>query len=196
MQPLVGAFAVVRKIKSSGDCMSSVDNSTTSAGVPFDILLSYNEQETTRWREWFSKQPETVLQIPAGDPAKEMGTVRDLIFHILIVEWVYAKVLSGEPWENERQKFDRTTVAGIFAVAAEAQPKLRAFAESANDDQLAQRYKMTARGGQTVAGSGRKFLTHIVLHSARHWAQVAMLLRKEGYATDWQHDFIFSDVIE
>ena len=176
--------------------MKPLDTSPAPAGVTFDALLRYNGEETARWREWFSEWPETVLQIPAGDPSKEMGTLRDLLFHILIVEWVYAKVLSSENWENEWQKFDHTTVAGIFAVAAEAQPKLRAFAESANDDQLAQRYKITARSGQTVAGSGRKFLTHIVLHSARHWAQVAMLLRKEGYATDWQHDFIFSDVIE
>ena len=176
--------------------MKSPDTSPVSASVPFGILLSYNEQETARWREWFSKQPESVLQIAAGDPSKEMGTIRDLLFHILIVEWVYAKVLSGENWENEWQKFDRNTLGGIFSVAAEAQPKLRAFAKSANDSQLAQQYKITARSGQTVAGSGRKFLTHIVLHSARHWAQIALLLRKEGYATDWQHDFIFSDVVE
>jgi uncharacterized damage-inducible protein DinB len=47
------------------------------------------------------KQSEALLQTPAGDPSKEMGTLRDLLFHILIVEWVYAKVLSGENWENE-----------------------------------------------------------------------------------------------
>lgn len=175
--------------------MKSLDSSASPL-VSFDILLRYNEYETARWREWISKQPETVLQIPAGDPSKEMGTVRDLLFHILIVEWVYAKVLNGENWENEWQKFDRSSLGGIFSVAAEAQRKLRAFAESASDAQLAQQYKITARSGQSVAGSGRKFLTHIVLHSTRHWAQIAMLLRKEGYATDWQHDFIFSDAIE
>jgi len=176
--------------------MKSLDTSPALASVPFGILLSYNEQETARWRGWFSKQTEAVLQIPAGDPSKEMGTIRDLLFHILIVEWVYAKVLRGENWENEWQKFDRTTVTGIFAVAAEAQPKLRAFADSATDAQLAKQYTVTARSGQSVAGSGRKFLTHIILHSTRHWAQIAMLLRKEGHATDWQHDFIFSDAIE
>jgi uncharacterized damage-inducible protein DinB len=95
-------------------------------------------------------------------------TVRDLLIHILIVEWVYAKVLNGENWENEWQKFDRTTVAGLFAVAVEAQPKLRVFAESASDAQLTQQYRITARSGQGVAGSGRKFLPHIVLHSTRH----------------------------
>lgn len=176
--------------------MKSLDTSPSSSSVSFHALLRYNEQETAHWREWFSKQPESVLQIAAGDPSKGMGTIRDLLFHILIVEWVYAKVLNGENWENEWQKFDRTTITGIFGVAAEAQPKLRAFADSATDAQLAKQYTITARSGQTVAGSGRKFLAHIVLHSTRHWAQIATLLRKEGHATDWQHDFIFSDVFD
>ena len=166
------------------------------AVVDIDSLLRYNEQESARWREWFSKQPESILQIQTGDPAREMGTLGDLLFHIQIVEWVYAKVLHGEAWEDQWQKFDRTTVAGIFAVAAEAQPKLRAFADSANEEHLARQYKIEARSGQSVEGSGRKFLAHVVLHSTRHWAQVAMVLRKEGHATDWQHDFIFSDVME
>jgi uncharacterized damage-inducible protein DinB len=196
MQPMVAAFGLVCEVNYSRDCMKSLDTSAASASVPFGILLSYNEQETARWQEWFSKQTEAVLQIPAGDPSKEMGTIRDLLFHILIVEWVYAKVLNGENWENEWQKFDRTTVTGIFAVAVEAQPKLRAFADSATAAQLAKQYTITARSGQSVAGSGRKFLTHIILHSTRHWAQIAMLVRKEGHSTDWQHDFIFSDAIE
>jgi uncharacterized damage-inducible protein DinB len=176
--------------------MKPLDTPPAAAGITFDALLRYNEQETARWHEWFRKQPDSVLQVPAGDPSKEMGTLRDLLFHILIVEWVYAKVLNGEDWENEWQKFDRSTLEGIFAVAPEAQPKLRAFAHSATDTRWTKEYKITARSGQTVRGSGRKFLTHIVLHSTRHWAQIAMLLRKEGHATDWQHDFIFSDVID
>ncbi len=55
---------------------------------------------------------------------------------------------------------------------------------------------VSARSGQTVSGSGRKFLTHIVLHSTRHWAQMAALMRQHGHKTDWQHDFIFSDAVK
>jgi len=166
------------------------------AGVRFDELLRYNELETAAWREWFRKQPADVLQVPAGDSAVEMGTVRDLLFHIFIVEWVYSKVLHGESWEDEWQKFNRTGLEGIFAVAAEAQPRLRQFAESATEAQLERNYKITARSGQSVSGSGRKFLAHIVLHSTRHWAQIAMLMRQNGHKTDWQHDFIFSQAME
>ena len=164
--------------------------------IHFTMLLRYNELETARWREWFNEQPDAVLEVEAGDPAVEMGTARDLLFHILIVEWVYAKVLHGENWEDGWQKFDRITREGIFAVAEEAQPKLRAFAESATAAQLARTYTITSRAGQSVRASGSKFLAHVVFHSTRHWAQMATLVRKQGYRTTWPHDFIFSDAME
>ena len=167
-----------------------------SDGVEFDALLRYNEIEMARWRDWLHTQPETVLDVPAGDPAMWMGTARDLIFHIFIVEWVYARVLSGESWENDWQAFDRSTLNGVFAVADEAQPKLRSFAQTATAQQLAQTYHISSRLGQTVQGSGRKFVTHVVFHSARHWAQIAMLMRQHGHKTDWQHDFVLSDAME
>jgi uncharacterized damage-inducible protein DinB len=106
------------------------------------------------------------------------------------------KCCKGEPWEDEWQKLDRSSWEGIFRVAAEAQPKLRAFVESAGNEQLERNYAITAGRGQTISGSGRKFLTHIVFHSTRHWAQMAALMRQHGYKTDWQHDFVFSDALK
>ena len=165
------------------------------SGISFDILLRYNELETARWREWFRTAPPSVLDIPAGDPAVWMENVRMLLFHIFLVEWVYAKTLHGQSWDGW-ESLDRTSLQGVFAIASEAQPLLRSFAESATTDQLAHRYTITAKSGQTVSGSGRKFLAHIVLHSTRHWAQVATLLRQNGHKTDWQHDFVMCDAMD
>jgi hypothetical protein len=39
-------------------------------------------------------------------------------------------------------------------------------------------------------------LIHTLMHSIRHWAQLATELRKAGFKTDWPHDLLFSDVIE
>lgn len=167
----------------------------TESGISFSVLLRYNEAETARWHDWLGKAPPAVLDIPAGDPATWMGTVRGLLFHIFIVEWVYGKTLLGEDWDGW-EALDRDSLGGLFAIASEAQKMLRGFAASATEEQLARRYSITAKNGQTVSGSGRKFLAHIVLHSTRHWAQVAMLLRQAGHKTDWQHDFIMGDSIE
>ncbi len=175
--------------------MSSIASSPTSAGVSFDALLRYNELETAQWREWLGQQPDAVLDIEAGDPALMMGTARGLLFHIFIVEWVYAQVLNGLPYEDGWKKFDSELREGLFAIADEAQKGLRAFAQSATAEQLAQSYTIKG-GGMTISGSGRKFLTHIVFHSARHWAQMAMLMRQRGHKTDWQHDFVLSEAME
>jgi hypothetical protein len=65
----------------------------SSPGTSFHVLLRYNELETARWEQWFHKQPGQVMDLPAGDSAAGRGTVRDLLFHIFLVEWAYAKVL-------------------------------------------------------------------------------------------------------
>ena len=165
------------------------------SAVSFDALLRYNELETERWREWFRKAPPSVLDIPAGDPALWMENIRMLMFHIFLVEWVYGKTLHGERWEAW-ESFDRQSLDGLFSLAAEGQRLLRDFAAAATGEQLARHYSITAKNGMTVSGSGTKFLAHIVLHSTRHWAQIATLLRQAGHKTDWQHDFVMSGAIE
>jgi hypothetical protein len=37
---------------------------------------------------------------------------------------------------------------------------------------------------------------HALFHSMRHWAQLATTLRQNGLKQDWQHDFIFTKVME
>ena len=36
---------------------------------------------------------------------------------------------------------------------------------------------------------------HALLHSMRHWAQLATALREAGYATDCGKDFLYSEVM-
>jgi hypothetical protein len=74
-----------------------------------------------------------------------------------MVEWVYAKVLKSEAWEEEWRKFDRHTREGIFAVAHEALPKLRAFAEAATDAQLEKRYSITRAPVKVSAAADASF---------------------------------------
>jgi uncharacterized damage-inducible protein DinB len=40
----------------------------------------------------------------------------------------------------------------------------------------------------------RKIVVHILLHEMRHWAQIATLLRMNGFAGE-MHDFLFSPVM-
>jgi len=69
-----------------------------SVGISFLDLLRYNESEAKKWRAWLEAQPSELLDIPFGNPAQRMGTVREMIWHTFMTEWVYACVLNGEPY--------------------------------------------------------------------------------------------------
>ena len=54
-------------------------------------------------------------------------------------------------------------------------------------------------GNNVLTATPRKIVVHILLHETRHWAQIATLLRLNGWAlngfVDGFHDFLFSPVM-
>src|SRR5271169_4808173 len=50
--------------------------------------------------------------------------------------------------------------------------------------------------GDRARASKRKIVVHALLHSVRHWAQLATALREAGYPTNWGKDFLYSEVME
>ncbi len=163
-------------------------------GISFADLLRYDESEAMKWRAWLEARPQELLDVPFGDPAKRMGTVREMIWHLFVTEWVYACVLNGRTFDDWG-RFGRDTVPELFAIGDEARAGLRKYLADATDAGMATSLTLSA-AGFSVTGSARKFLTHALLHSVRHWAQIATVLRQHGHQTDWPHDFVLNDAIE
>ena len=173
---------------------SSTASPASGVSISFADLLRYEETETARWRAWLAKQPAEVLDLPFGDSARHMGTVREMLWHIFITEWVYGCVLNGESFDGW-DRFKKETLDDLFGIQREAHRLLSAYLATASDADMTKRQTLSARG-TTIEGSARKFLTHTFLHSLRHWAQIATVLRQNGHQTDWQHDYVLCDVME
>jgi uncharacterized damage-inducible protein DinB len=165
-----------------------------AVGVSFADLLRYNDSEAMRWRAWLEAQSSELLDVPFGNPAQRMGSVREMIWHIFITEWVYASVLNGESYDGWDQ-FKLDSVAELFAIGDRARAGLRKYLANATDANMATSLTLSA-AGFTINGSARKFLTHTFVHSLRHWAQLATVLRQHGHETSWPHDFVLSGAIE
>jgi uncharacterized damage-inducible protein DinB len=45
-----------------------------------------------------------------------------------------------------------------------------------------------------LAASPKKIVTHVLFHEVRHWAQIATLLRLNGFKPEF-HDLLFSPVM-
>ncbi len=170
--------------------MSSV--ATAPATVALDELLRHNEEETARWRGFFEKNPAALDVTWQSDVAD----VRQMVRHIFAVELLYAEVIHGTARAQiVYDDFRFATLDELFATHEQARELLRATLASA----LEWHEQLTFGGGERTwsrVGTRRKMFLHAMFHSMRHWAQLATVLRQAGFKQDWQHDFIFSQVME
>lgn len=160
-------------------------------GLSFGELLDYASEETNHWRDWFDKNP------PALDESCDIAgtkTVREVVLHIVAVQMRYAERLLNQP-VTEYGELGSQTAAELFTLAEKSAEDLRSFAVSANDTDWDGSLTFPTRTAGTLTASRRKIFVHALIHGIRHWAQLSTFLRQQGYAQDWQHDFIFSKVI-
>ena len=163
------------------------------AQISFTELLDWNERETQKWRTWFERQDASVLDLPIR--IAQTKDVREFLLHIFAVELRYAQRLNDEevtPYES----LPTGSVADLFGIGDRARVALRKYLADATDDELKSVQEFPTRTAGTLRASERKMFAHAMLHSVRHWAQLATALREAGHATDWGKDFLFTDVME
>jgi uncharacterized damage-inducible protein DinB len=156
-----------------------------------DEWIRHNAEETRHWHEWFKKNPQA-LAVPIDIAQTEC--VRDLVLHIVAVDLRYIERLCGQevtPYEKMPRDCD-----ALFSLAEDTFNRMRKFAQQAGQETLRTEIEFPTRSAGTLKASKRKILIHTLMHSIRHWAQLATALRKAGFKTDWQHDLLFSEVIE
>jgi uncharacterized damage-inducible protein DinB len=163
----------------------------TTAAITLEELLADNEAATEKWKVWFAANP-AALDVPCG--IYNSGTVRGLLKHIFAVELRHSQRLTGEEVTSD-ESIPVGSLDDLMAVHVRATQNLRKFLSSASDAALLEVVPLQTVSAGTVHASRRKLLTHILLHSIRHWAQLSSLLREAGYKTDWPKDFLFSEAI-
>ena len=101
------------------------------------------------------------------------NNVREMMLHILAVELRYADRLNEmEVTPNEAHSTVR--VGELFAIGAKARALFGNYGVV---------LEFPTRTSGTLRSSERKMFAHALLHGVRHWAQLATLLREQGYAT-------------
>lgn len=153
-------------------------------------LLAYCGSESHKWRDWFAKNP-TALKVKTD--IAQATTAAQLVQHIVAVDLRYAQRLLGEPVTP----YDSlpTDAESLFKIADDAFAKLRSFLDSAKEEDWKVVLEFPTRSAGTLSGSRKKIFIHTLLHSVRHWAQIATALRAEGFKQDWPHDFLMTETM-
>ncbi len=151
-------------------------------------LIAWLEKTSTGWRQLLTRHPELFLQ---GCDVAGAKTVGELLQHVVAVELRYAQRLSDLPVSDYADvPFD--SVESIYATHDRAIALLHPLLRSDIDWDATIEFTTRAMGS---ARSKRKtILFHTLLHSIRHYAQLATLARQHGIKPDWPMDYFFMHV--
>jgi len=155
----------------------------------YDEFLRYTQEERDKWRLWFAAHPEAVeVEV---QPGARYQTVGALIDHIFLVERRHLQRLTGMPLDS------KTGLSGkhappLFDYGASVRRELEQFVSALDEDAADEPRTFTVQTGGDFVLTPRKLLVHILLHETRHWAQIALALRRAGLEPPGNHDLFYS----
>ena len=155
-----------------------------------DVLIGYTDWERQKWRDWFGQHSEA-LKTSMG-PHGDNQIVGDVVKHIFSAEKRYVERLSDEPL-TDTALIPSDNLEALFELGQRSRQSLKDFVESfpeQNWDTLRD-FEFV---GWSLKATPKKIIMHVLTHELRHWAQIATLLRLNGFKGDF-HDFIFSPVL-
>lgn len=150
--------------------------------------MAWVERTSANWRDLIAAHPE-ILTLPCD--IMNVSTAGGLLQHIVAVELRYAEQLSGlAPSDYSTIPFD--SADALYATHARASALLRELLASGIDWDDKIDYVTRSMG---PARSARKtILFHSLLHSIRHYGQLATLVRQHGIKPGWPMDYLMMDI--
>src|SRR5262245_2925967 len=156
--------------------------------LSYEEFLRYTQEERDKWRIWFLSHPDA-MEIEL-QPGNRFATVGSLIDHVFLVERRHLQRLNGV------QPDDKTGLSGkhappLFDYGASVRRELEKHVEELDDDVADEPRTFTVLNGE-FSLTPRKLLFHCLLHETRHWAQIALALRRAGLEPPGNHDLFYS----
>jgi uncharacterized damage-inducible protein DinB len=160
--------------------------------LALDELTRYSNEERDKWRAWLTANAEA-LQIEV-QPDGRYPTVGSLVDHIFLVERRHLQRLM------DVKPDDRTGLSGhhappLFDYGASVRREFEQLAADLDPDVANEPRTFTVQTG-TFQLSPRKLLFHCLLHETRHWAQIALAVRRAGLEPPGNHDLLYSRALK
>jgi uncharacterized damage-inducible protein DinB len=165
-------------------------NAADRCAFRYETLLEHTSTEQHHWHDWFVERPKAwAVPFATG----RMATTGGVVTHIFAVELRYAQRLLDQEvtsWEGFRQ----TSIEDVFELGDHARGQLVQFLTSAPESEMDRVLTFQTLTAGTVSASKHKIASNVFLHGIRHWAQIATVLRQNGFADQWSHDLLLSSV--
>jgi uncharacterized damage-inducible protein DinB len=156
--------------------------------VSAEKLVTWNDTTAQHWRDFIVANP-TILALLCD--IRNGKTVADTFQHIVAVELRYAQRLTGLP-ESPYEEIPKNSIDSLHAAHELALGLLRNLLADPTYDWTSEIICDTISAGRLRA-SRETVLVHLTLHSMRHYAQLATLVRQQGFKTTWPMDYLFAE---
>jgi uncharacterized damage-inducible protein DinB len=157
--------------------------------LSYNELLRYTNEEREKWRSWLLAHP-TAMDSAVQPADARLPTVGKLIDHIFLVERRHLQRLREEPLADSTG-LSAQNAGPLFDYGASVRRELEGFVETLDED-AADEMRTFDVQNRPWPMSPRKLLFHILLHETRHWAQIALAVRRAGFEPPGQHDLFYS----
>jgi uncharacterized damage-inducible protein DinB len=148
-------------------------------------LIAWNEATAKNWRKLLSNHPE-LLDKPCDVAGGK--TIAELLQHIVAIELRFAQRIADLPISD----YSEVPFDSIDAIYATHTRSIALFQESlAADTNWNEEVEFPTRTAGRLRSTRKTILFHALLHSIRHYAQLATLVRQQGIKPDWPMDYLF-----
>ena len=150
-------------------------------------LVDWNDATAQHWHDFILANPAVFALLCNIRNGK---TIADTLQHIVAVELRYAQRLAGLP-ESPYEEIPKNSIDSLHGAHELALGLIRSLLANPNYDWSAELTVDTISAGRLRA-SRETILVHLTLHSMRHYAQLATLVRQQGFKTTWPMDYLFA----
>ena len=151
-------------------------------------LIIWVEKTSTGWRNLLAAHPE-LLAVPCD--VNNVQSVAQLLQHIVAVELRFAERLSDLP-ATDYTNIAYDSVEKIYATHDHAFSLIDKLLASHMD--WDQPIEFSTRVMGPARSTPKTILFHLLLHSIRHYAQLATLARQQGIKPDWGMDYLLMNL--
>ena len=152
-------------------------------------LLAWNDTTAHKWRDFVNAHP-ALLQVPCD--IRDATTAGQLLQHIVAVELRYAQRLAGLT-ETDYSAVPYGSGDEILATHDQAVALLRGVMADPDFDWSKELEYATITAGR-LRSRRKTIFVHAMMHSIRHYAQLATLVRQHGIAPGWPMDYLFMNL--
>jgi uncharacterized damage-inducible protein DinB len=159
--------------------------------ITLEELLVWNQEASDFWKAHLEANP-ALLELPCGIGGN--ANVQAFVRHIWGAELVWSQIIAGQP-VTDYDVWPTGPLDALFDMHSRAIHNFRSLLDDPSPAWNERTVHYPWRKPEQPKPTPRKALAHILLHSQRHWAQLATLVRAAGFPSGFSGDLLSSSAL-